>query len=80
MAKKITKPDITSDAPFIKPFTKWLQKTVPQIGTVIGLEKFTTGQSNPTFKLQTIDSGKEDRFVLRTQPLGLLVMTLPSLG
>jgi len=42
---------------------------VPEVGTLITLEKFSGGQSNPSFKLTTT-SGE---FVLRRQPLGHLL-------
>jgi aminoglycoside phosphotransferase (APT) family kinase protein len=51
----------------------WLQQAAPHIGTPISLSKFATGQSNPTYRLQTSHGAKGGRFVLRTQPGGVLL-------
>jgi aminoglycoside phosphotransferase (APT) family kinase protein len=42
---------------------------VPEVGTILSLDKFSGGQSNPSFKLIT----SEGEFVLRRQPLGHLL-------
>ena len=47
----------------------WLAEVVPQVGSIIKVEKITIGQSNPTYRLLT-DCG---RFVLRMQPYGKLL-------
>jgi aminoglycoside phosphotransferase (APT) family kinase protein len=49
--------------------TPYLEAHVPQIGTSIALDKFSGGQSNPTFKLTT----NQGRFVLRAKPSGTLL-------
>ena len=51
----------------------WLKQAAPNIGVPISLRKFATGQSNPTYRLQTSHGGKVGRFVLRTQPSGVLL-------
>lgn len=42
---------------------------VPQVGAVQAVEKFATGQSNPTYRLET----EAGRFVLRAKPPGKLL-------
>jgi len=51
----------------------WLAINAPQIGTPNALRKFSTGQSNPTYRLQTTRPGGPGRYVLRTQPPGVLL-------
>lgn len=50
---------------------RWLRNSVPEAGGLVGLERFSGGQSNPTYRLIT-DRGA---FVLRRRPFGQL---LPS--
>ena len=52
---------------------EWLQTAAPQIGAPVNLDKFSSGQSNPTYRLQTNLGEQDGRFVLRTQPAGLLL-------
>ena len=73
MTKNMKNLDNNTGTTFVKPLAEWVKRTAPQIGILIGLKKFSTGQSNPTYRIQTIDNGKEERFVLRTQPVGLLL-------
>ena len=47
----------------------YCDRNVPEVGTLSTLEKFTGGQSNPSFKLTTTTG----EFVLRRQPLGNLL-------
>ena len=47
----------------------YLHAELPQIGAVEGLEKFSGGQSNPTFLLRTSNG----EYVLRRQPPGELL-------
>ena len=65
--------DINAEKAFIEPLADWLKQAAPHIGTPISLRKFTTGQSNPTYRLQTSHGAKGGRFVLRTQPGGVLL-------
>lgn len=53
----------------IETLNNYLNKACPKIGTVLSAEKFSGGQSNPTFKLNA-DSGV---YVLRRQPPGKLL-------
>ena len=47
----------------------WLAEHAPQIGPAVEMIKFSVGQSNPTYELIT----KQGRYVLRTQPAGVLL-------
>jgi aminoglycoside phosphotransferase (APT) family kinase protein len=47
----------------------YCDSNVPEVGKLLTLEKFTGGQSNPSFKLATTTG----EFVLRRQPLGHLL-------
>ncbi|MEP5758079.1 MAG: phosphotransferase family protein [Litoreibacter sp.] len=47
----------------------YLTKTAPELGALVSLEKFATGQSNPTYKLMT----EAGTYVLRIQPPGKLL-------
>ena len=47
----------------------WLAEHAPQIGPAVDMIKFSVGQSNPTYELVT----KQGRYVLRTQPAGVLL-------
>lgn len=49
--------------------TPWLNKFAPHIGAPITLEKFSVGQSNPTYELATT----QGCYVVRTQPSGALL-------
>ncbi len=73
MTNSITKVENIDNESLIKPLTKWLEKTAPEIGTPINLEKFATGQSNPTYRFQTDSIVNHGKFVLRTQPTGQLL-------
>jgi aminoglycoside phosphotransferase (APT) family kinase protein len=53
--------------------TGWLAANAPEIGALTALEKFSTGQSNPTYRMQTNHGAGDGRFVLRTQPPGTLL-------
>lgn len=46
-----------------------LARAIPGFGTITGLRKFGTGQSNPTYAIET----DRARYVLRTQPKGELL-------
>ena len=73
MTNVTTRPDKAHDASLLSSLAEWLQTAAPKIGAPINLDKFSSGQSNPTYRLQT-DLGEQDgRFVLRTQPAGLLL-------
>ena len=63
----------TADKSIIEPLADWLQQVAPHIGKPTSLSKFTAGQSNPTYQLQTDLNGKDGKFVLRTQPPGVLL-------
>ena len=58
--------DIT---PNLATLQAYCDSNVPAVGKLISLEKFSGGQSNPTFKLLT----STGEFVLRRQPLGHLL-------
>ena len=58
----------TQDLDLIK-LEPWLRCKVPNFSGTLSAEKFTGGQSNPTFKIST---GKED-YVLRRKPPGELL-------
>jgi len=66
-------PEDTPDLAFLASLTTWLKSVAPQIGVPVSLDKFSTGQSNPTYRLQTDLGTMDGRFVLRTQPAGLLL-------
>lgn len=66
-------PNTARDPSFYKPLVAWLRDAAPDIGVPLSLDKFSTGQSNPTYRLQTDLGGADGRFVLRTQPAGLLL-------
>ena len=70
MSERDSNENITNEEAIIEPLADWLQQAAPHIGTPISLRKFAAGQSNPTYRLQT---GKGGRFVLRTQPSGILL-------
>ena len=73
MTNLTTGPNKAHDASLLSSLAEWLQTAAPQIGAPINLDKFSCGQSNPTYQMQT-DLGEQDgRFVLRTQPTGLLL-------
>jgi aminoglycoside phosphotransferase (APT) family kinase protein len=55
--------------PDIQVLQAYCNDNVPELGQVLNIEKFSGGQSNPSFKL-TSSMGE---FVLRRQPLGLLL-------
>ena len=55
--------------PEIKVLQAYCDDNVPELGQLLGIEKFSGGQSNPSFKLST----SEGEFVLRRQPLGKLL-------
>ena len=52
----------------------WLKTTVPALGKAIGLERFSGGQSNPTYRLRT----EHGAFVLRRRPFGQLLTSAHS--
>lgn len=55
--------------PNITILQEYCNSNVPELGTLLSIEKFSGGQSNPTFKLST----NQGEFVLRRQPLGQLL-------
>lgn len=55
----------------IRALAAWLRREQPQLGELRSLEKFASGQSNPTYRM-TLESGD---YVLRRKPFGQL---LPS--
>ncbi len=73
MTNFTTGPDKAHDASLLSSLEEWLQTAAPQIGAPINLNKFSSGQSNPTYRLQTDLDEQDGRFVLRTQPAGLLL-------
>ncbi|MGA0382318.1 MAG: phosphotransferase [Arenicellales bacterium] len=59
-----------SDIDFdIRALERYLVADVPEIGRLSKVEKFTGGQSNPTFLL----TGQDGRYVLRSKPRGKLL-------
>ena len=59
-----------SDIDFdIRALERYLVADVPEIGRLSEVEKFTGGQSNPTFLL----TGQDGRYVLRSKPRGKLL-------
>ena len=51
----------------------WLDYAMPGLGTPVSIEKFPTGQSNPTYRI-TLETGKQTRScVLRKQPPGTIL-------
>ena len=68
MTNSITEVENIDSESLIKPLTRWLEKTAPEIGTPITLEKFSIGQSNPTYRLQTNSKVNHGKFVLRVVP------------
>ena len=62
----IDDPDATE---LLAKLTPWLEKFVPHIGVPHTMKKFSVGQSNPTFEMET----KQGRYVVRTQPNGPLL-------
>jgi aminoglycoside phosphotransferase (APT) family kinase protein len=73
MTNSNTGPDKARDTSLLSSLAKWLQTAAPQIGMPVNLDKFSNGQSNPTYRLQTDLGAEAGRFVLRTQPAGLLL-------
>lgn len=55
--------------PTVETLREYLSETVPELGTPLALEKFATGQSNPTYKLTT----QAGLYVLRAKPPGPLL-------
>ena len=53
--------------------SRWIEDNAVDIGAPIALDKFSTGQSNPTYRLTTHQDGARGHFVLRTQPPGPLL-------
>ena len=60
---------LTTDSPDLEVLGRYLQQQVPEIGRLVTAEKFSDGQSNPTYLLQS-ESGQ---YVLRRQPAGELL-------
>lgn len=58
--------DIT---PTLSTLQAYCDNNVPEVGELLSIEKFSGGQSNPSFKLVT----SRGEFVLRRQPLGKLL-------
>ena len=73
MSENDSNEDIKAEKTIIEPLADWLRQAAPHIGTPISLSKFSAGQSNPTYRLQTSLRHKVGRFVLRTQPSGVLL-------
>ena len=61
--------DACDAANLLSKLTPWLVQFAPQIGAPVALTKFSVGQSNPTYELVTA----QGRYVLRTQPAGILL-------
>ena len=59
-----TQPDLD-----IRCLQDYLEPVIPQIGKIRSAEKFTGGQSNPTYLLRT----EESQYVLRSKPKGKLL-------
>ena len=72
MVKEILSQNSLSQTELLENLTAWLQNAAPMLGTPTALQKFSSGQSNPTYKMQTT-VGPDARFVLRTQPAGVLL-------
>ncbi len=60
---------MSAEQPEFDALAAYLAREVPQLGRLRTLEKFSDGQSNPTYRVET-DVG---RFVLRRQPPGELL-------
>ena len=52
----------------LSPLSRWIEDNAAHIGVPIAVDKFSTGQSNPTYRLTTDQDGVGGQFVLRTQP------------
>lgn len=61
--------DACDAADLLSKLTPWLVQFAPQIGAPVTLTKFSVGQSNPTYELVTA----QGRYVVRTQPAGILL-------
>ena len=57
----------------LSPLSRWIEDNAAHIGVPIAVDKFSTGQSNPTYRLTTDQDGVGGQFVLRTQPPGPLL-------
>lgn len=61
--------DILQPEASVETLSAYLESVLPQIGALLAIEKFGTGQSNPTFALTT----EKGKYVLRAQPTGQLL-------
>jgi aminoglycoside phosphotransferase (APT) family kinase protein len=61
--------DLDEDA-----LSRWLKTAAPAVGELISLERFSGGQSNPTYRMRT----NRGNFVLRRRPFGQLLASAHS--
>ena len=70
MSKKL--PEIHPDD-ILRGLSDWIDYAMPALGTPVSIEKFPTGQSNPTYRI-TLETGKQTKScVLRKQPPGTIL-------
>jgi aminoglycoside phosphotransferase (APT) family kinase protein len=60
----------------VRALAPYLAEAAPALGRVLGLDKFATGQSNPTYRLRC-DTGA---YVLRAKPPGVLLKSAHQVG
>ena len=70
MSKKL--PEIHPDD-ILRGLSDWIDYAMPALGTPVLIEKFPTGQSNPTYRI-TLETGEQTKScVLRKQPPGTIL-------
>lgn len=64
------------EVPDIRKLNDYLQKAVPEMGTILEIKQFPSGYSNLTFLLNTI----EEDFILRRPPVGANIKSAHDMG
>jgi aminoglycoside phosphotransferase (APT) family kinase protein len=64
------------EAPDIRKLNDYLQKAVPEMGTVLEIKQFPSGYSNLTFLLKTVEAD----FILRRPPVGANIKSAHDMG